>query len=645
MASSTSPIPSDFPLPSPTSADNYNTPINYPLSSPTSNNYTFNPINLASNSNTNNSNTKIKDISFSNRIVIASKGNILPNCLIFNDIDNDSNNELILGTISGELCIYKFNMIYPYMICSNLGTISCITYTSLPLICNTCLIVITVEGKCYLFDPSLINRDLNTNTNNELYDNFYVDKSSTAPPIKIQPCFTFTVPCNITAATVADINNDGILELILGSSSKVLYIFIFSPIFNGIETNQLSDIPEGNEKSERNTPYGTPILTPEHSFKMRSSFSSPYKTREMALLKPVNYVRKNNENGNLVGVGLELYESIPDVPASIQTLSFLSLTPPYLLIGTDCGKIFFTWPTNGHFKFADKLGIIISHYLLNVATSVPCTPTKNTPSSSPTKDLFITPTKLERNDSANISLPSPDKNSQQNTSLPCLTLALPAPYIYATLTPLGELTVVSETGKKEKQLIGDMFGFISKLDLDTNSTTNLNSNKFRDDTPRNSLKYDNGNNLFGNFMVKKSDNALTPKSSDDFLLVLTCWDGTTYLMPPDLSHSYRFLPEPIACRTQTCVAGKYSLKSGESCSVLAYSTFSDTILLYYDLEFPGDKQTWIDKKEEVLKNNELSKNAKNLSRMNSNQLSMLLAADVDLLTKYRDFLKNKDVVK
>lgn len=221
---------------------------------------------------------------------------------------------------------------------------------------------------------------------------------------------------------------------------------------------------------------------------------------------------------------------------------------------------------------------------------------------------------------------------------------------------MGELVIVSENDRKEKQLYGDMFGFIGKISVEATDSLysafrihkkdimNAGISSFTEKAEKTT------DSAFNLNMLKpqrsKSDQDLLPKPDNDFLLVLTCWDGTTYLLTPDLLNVYRFNPEPIACRTQAFVAGKYSMQPGCHSNVLVYATFSDTLLLYYNLELSGEKDKWKDVKESKLKSAnssgiDVSKHAKNLARMNSNQISMLLAADVDLLTKYRDLLKSK----
>ncbi|CAG8566968.1 9012_t:CDS:2, partial [Ambispora leptoticha] len=51
-----------------------------------------------------------------------------PHAYAFGDVDNDEDNEFIVGNLKGELAIFKGISVcgQPVMTCKNLGTITCI---------------------------------------------------------------------------------------------------------------------------------------------------------------------------------------------------------------------------------------------------------------------------------------------------------------------------------------------------------------------------------------------------------------------------------------------------------------------------------------------------------------------------------------
>ena len=290
-----------------------------------------------------------------------------------------------------------------------------------------------------------------------------------------------------------------------------------------------------------------------------------------------------------------------------------------LLIGTDKGAAFFTWPeANTSFAITSTLPA----FDLSLAALVEPVLSNNETARMPSNEIQRNPadhseiaslaSKLESNAVKAESLESglaPLENEKY--VLPCFTLALKHPYRYATLSPLGQLCVFRIDG--------------SKIEI------NLSQAGFE----------------------RSREEAIASKSVFHFLsrvtynhhenvIIVCCWDGTTFFIGWDelkFDNVLKFCPEPIQCRTQAFVAGAYALEEGKNELILAYQTFENSILLYYNIELPCARKDWQDLVKELP--NKEGKHGKNLARMNATQIAALLSADVNLLTQYRDFLKNR----
>jgi hypothetical protein len=243
------------------------------------------------------------------------------NAITLGDLDNDEykDNELAVGTIDGELMIFKGDQKKPWRVCSGLGSITCMAVGDVRNVHKSSLVVIASEGTCYVFDfgqqtvnadksvskdtstthhhksgstpegtsipitqsnvnhltapPSVVNASsaptsLNplpilealppidsmnskkfdkllqgqeskpakgsepvtaeNSAQNSPHDHVTVPKSeaiTTVEPERIEPSFYHRIACNANCVIIADIDEDGKQELIVGSNDRAVYSY------------------------------------------------------------------------------------------------------------------------------------------------------------------------------------------------------------------------------------------------------------------------------------------------------------------------------------------------------------------------------------------------------------------------------------
>ena len=96
----------------------------------------------------------MRSVSFVERLELEFTGNLLQNSLVLGDADNDGFNELLMGTASGELYIFKGKHTKPWMVSSGLGMITCIGVSDILNTGRNSVIVLSSEGWCYIFNLS-----------------------------------------------------------------------------------------------------------------------------------------------------------------------------------------------------------------------------------------------------------------------------------------------------------------------------------------------------------------------------------------------------------------------------------------------------------------------------------------------------------
>jgi len=147
-----------------------------------------------------------RSVSFVQRWKWKWSGNITNESLKIGDLDNDGNNEFVIGSITGTVGIFKGQMLWKSF--ENLGTITAVAIGDVWNNGNNSLIVGTGEGQCHIIEISKVKSD-----NEDSMENV-ITKTVTIP-----------VPVNVSRILIADIDGDGYNELVLGRTDRFLHSF------------------------------------------------------------------------------------------------------------------------------------------------------------------------------------------------------------------------------------------------------------------------------------------------------------------------------------------------------------------------------------------------------------------------------------
>nr|XP_054761979.1 KICSTOR complex protein ITFG2-like [Lytechinus pictus] len=176
----------------------------------------------------------MRSVVFVEKIELDFSGNIFANALVLGDVDNDSLHELMVGSVDGELWIYKGDNTVPLATASNLGMIVC---TEIADVCNASknvAVVLCADGLCYLFAIDKQSNDVQQERKQTQADSGPVATDGqgteelpqeTRKPLTLTPFHTQHLPANSKVVLVADIDNDGQLELVVGYTDRVIQAY------------------------------------------------------------------------------------------------------------------------------------------------------------------------------------------------------------------------------------------------------------------------------------------------------------------------------------------------------------------------------------------------------------------------------------
>ncbi|GFU13038.1 KICSTOR complex protein ITFG2 [Nephila pilipes] len=145
----------------------------------------------------------MRAVSFVSRLVFEFKGNVSKNAICLGDADNDGDYELAIGNLQGDMAIFKGDHTHAFFEAHDLGMIMVIVIGDVLNEGKNSSICISGEGLCSIFE--IRNENLLEGERKNL-----------------QPFHVQRLPANTKVALLADVDNDGELELVLGLTDHVL---------------------------------------------------------------------------------------------------------------------------------------------------------------------------------------------------------------------------------------------------------------------------------------------------------------------------------------------------------------------------------------------------------------------------------------
>ncbi|XP_065652250.1 KICSTOR complex protein ITFG2 isoform X2 [Hydra vulgaris] len=162
----------------------------------------------------------MRSISLVQKVEIDFKGTVFQNAVALVDVDNDGHNELCVSNTNGDLHIYKGIQSKQVWQAKGLGSVMVLCGGCLRDSDEVVLITLDREGRCHMFDaPNQINK-----TAKEcLLPKDFSELSTDLRILSIDK-----LASNAKVAIVEDIDDDGVAELIIGSTDRFVRIYKWS---------------------------------------------------------------------------------------------------------------------------------------------------------------------------------------------------------------------------------------------------------------------------------------------------------------------------------------------------------------------------------------------------------------------------------
>ncbi|PVD33762.1 hypothetical protein C0Q70_05022 [Pomacea canaliculata] len=168
-----------------------------------------------------------RTVSFVDNIELDFAGNVMTEALDLGDVDNDKENELVVGNIEGDLAVFKGDHSQPWKKASKLGMITCVQIGDIFNIYKNLLVCLNAEGCCYIF--AVKGTEIP-----HLEDWRIGEENDVAAESKIlTPVYTQNLPANSRAMLIRDTDGDGLQEMAVIYSDRVVRSFRWVPSGEG----------------------------------------------------------------------------------------------------------------------------------------------------------------------------------------------------------------------------------------------------------------------------------------------------------------------------------------------------------------------------------------------------------------------------
>ncbi|XP_069677567.1 KICSTOR complex protein ITFG2-like isoform X1 [Periplaneta americana] len=188
----------------------------------------------------------MRAVCFVKRFEFDMNGTIFPNALALDDVDNDGNNELVVGNMSGDLCLFKSDRMWQKI--TGLGMITALGIGDIFNIGSNALVAVGGDGWCHIL--------------------FKAKQDDTADQKKgkLESVHVQRIPANTKVVLLGDIDGDGCTELVMGLTDRVVRSYRWVPDSNEPGSGKLIGLHKWECANQIGTvtlnhlPDGTPCL-------------------------------------------------------------------------------------------------------------------------------------------------------------------------------------------------------------------------------------------------------------------------------------------------------------------------------------------------------------------------------------------------
>ncbi|XP_076264137.1 KICSTOR complex protein ITFG2-like [Rhynchophorus ferrugineus] len=188
----------------------------------------------------------MRAISLVKKIEFEFSGNVARNALTLGDVDNDGKFEFVIGNDQGEVAIFKEQERLQTI--SNLSFVACIAVGDIRNINRNSLVIVTADGWCYIYEVPEDTKDIIGNIRDSLSNlkvgidevegqnqsSSNTEVNSTNESVGSEKknkkeiknflicVHKQRIPSNVKNIILGDIDNDGLVEMVVGLTDRVV---------------------------------------------------------------------------------------------------------------------------------------------------------------------------------------------------------------------------------------------------------------------------------------------------------------------------------------------------------------------------------------------------------------------------------------
>jgi len=145
----------------------------------------------------------MRSVTFVDRLTLDISGDIAQHAISLGDVTGDGDHELVVGTDTGELFVFKGGSGVIWRKCSDLGFISAVGVGDLLSLGHSVIVVVSGCGWLNILD-------------------LFGDNDMDTMELDVKPVHTQRIPANVKDVIIGDINGDGSAELVVSLTDRVV---------------------------------------------------------------------------------------------------------------------------------------------------------------------------------------------------------------------------------------------------------------------------------------------------------------------------------------------------------------------------------------------------------------------------------------